>query len=365
MKADDIRELDPAASRALAQAALDDENVFDLLVARGAVESALEDPSFRPPTPARRRGSRWTIAIAGAAAVAAGLLAFFILRPSAPVPVLRTFVVAKPGPTILLTADLQAPGSASSPVFRGDDTAGRAPKSEGTVVSIEDGVATVNLGSVDGIAKGQQIGGIAITTIFRDRARGNILEGAAIHVNDVVRVPTSTHLQAILEQVNALTAGGNLTAGRDLARQSIAAGSPGETRPLLERLAAIEYESGAPDAARERYEVAVNNFDQIPAAGPTERAATLASYGALALTRGDAQLAGNLLQKALPLASDPALRAEILNNLGTIAAGSLDQSKAADYYHKALAQRSSAADRAIIEANLGRLNRIQNPSDRP
>lgn len=358
MKADDIRELDPASSRALAQVALDDESVFDLLVARGAVESALEDPSFRPPTSARRRGSRWTIAIAGAAAVAAGLLAFFVLRPSAPVPVHRTFVVAKPGliakpgPTILLTADLQAPRSASSPIFRGDEAAGRAPKSEGTVVSIEDGVATVNLGSVDGIAKGQQIGSIAITTVFRDRARGNILEDAAVHVNDVVRVPTSTHLQAILEQVNALAAGGNLTAARDLARQSITAGSPGETRPLLERLAAIEYESGAPDAARERYEVAVNNFDQPPAAGPTERAATLASYGALALMHGDAQRAGDLLQKALPLASDPALRAEILNNLGAIAARSLDQSKAADYYRQALAQKSSTADRAIIERNL-------------
>jgi hypothetical protein len=41
------RELDAVAERALAQRALDDEALFDTLVARGAVESSLEDPAFR------------------------------------------------------------------------------------------------------------------------------------------------------------------------------------------------------------------------------------------------------------------------------------------------------------------------------
>jgi hypothetical protein len=41
------RELDAVAERALAQKALDDEALFDTLVARGAVESSLEDPAFR------------------------------------------------------------------------------------------------------------------------------------------------------------------------------------------------------------------------------------------------------------------------------------------------------------------------------
>jgi tetratricopeptide (TPR) repeat protein len=370
MKADDMRELDPVSARSLAQAALADEDLFDTLVARGAVESALDDPSFHFPTPARRRSSRpWTIAIAGMGAVAAGLITFFVLRPSVSVPVHRTLVMAKPrlqaqpGPTILLTVDLQKPGASGSPIFRGDEAASRAPKSEGTVVLIEDGVATVNLGSLDGIAKGQQIGPITITTVFRDRARGTIAGGAAIHVHDPVRVPNTTHLQAILEQVNALAAGGNLTAARDMARTNIA-GSAGETRPLLERLAALDYQAGAADAARERYEVAVNNFDQTPAAAAAERVTTLANYGALAVMHGDAQLARDLLQTALPLASDPALRSEILSNLGALAAMRLDDATAAEYYRQALAQKSSGTDRALIEANLASLNRTPRRSDR-
>lgn len=342
--------------RALAQSALDDEDLFDTLVARGALEIGL---------PAQHQPKRWWIAVAGVGAVAAGLLTFFILRPSAPPipqPQPQTLALtAKPRPTILLTADLQPPGSASSPIFRGEETASRAPKSEGAVVSIVDGIATVNLGSIDGLAKGQQIGSIVITTVFRDRARGKIINGDSPRVNDTVRIPNSTHLRAILQQVDALAAGGNLTAARDLAHQSIAAGSPGETRPLLERLAALDYQAGTADAARERYEVAVNNFDQPPAAGPAERAATLASYGALCLMHGDPQRAEELLQKGLVVASELALRSEILGNLGAAAEIRLDQIKAAGYYHQALALTPSKADRDVIAANLARLNRTPHP----
>ena len=295
--------------RSLAQAALDDENLFDTLVASGAAEAARR-------TPGRRK--YWPIAVAGAAAVAAGVLTFLVLRPASH-PIQQPAQQARAIPNVLLSSDLKPASSPAAPVFRGSDAPSRAPKSEGAVTAVEAGIATVNLGSIDGLAKGTALaatgGHIVITTVFRDRARGKIVDGHAT-AKDTVRVPNSAHIAAILQQVDALAAGGNLKAARDVARNALAAGSPGETRPLLERLAALDYQAGAPDAARERYEVAVNNFDRPPAAGPAERAETLANYGALALLNGDDRRAHDLLKKALPLATDPTLRSQIIYNLG-------------------------------------------------
>jgi hypothetical protein len=310
--------------RSLAQTALDDEDLFDTLVARGAADAAMR-------TPPRR--NYWRIAVAVAAAAAAGLLTFLLVRPHAqPVqqpPQQEAVAIVKPGvaPVVLLTAELQPAHSQSAPIFRGIDAASRAPKSVGAVVSIEDGMVSVNLGSLDGLAKGTElpvirdrpIGGIAITTVFRDHARGKIVDGDAIRANDQVRVPSTAHLNAILQQVDALAANGNLKAARDVARNALAAGSPGETRRLLERLAALDYQAGAPDAAREHYEVAVNIFDQPPAASSNEKASTLASYGALSLLAGDRQRADELLQKALTNAPDATLRSQILHNIGVAA----------------------------------------------
>lgn len=351
-------ELDPPSTRSLAQAALDNEDLFDALVAHGAIETALEDPSFRLPAPAARRSNRWIIAIAGALAAAAGLLMFFLLRPAVPLSHAPSAVVAK-APAILLTAELRLPVSAKSPIFRGDEAASRTPKSEGKIVSIEDGVATVDLGSLDGMQKGQQIGGIRITTAFRDRSRGTLLD-PSLRVNHAVAVPGEIHLSAVVEEVNALAASGRVTAARDLARNSLSAGSPGLSRTLLERLAALDYLAGAPDAAREHYEVAVNNFDQPPAASPGERASTLASYSALLLMSGEAARAGDLLQKSLPLATDPALRGEILGNLGAVAEIRLDPVKASGYYRQALATAADS-DRPTIQSAVARLNKYQHP----
>jgi Tfp pilus assembly protein PilF len=351
--------------RALAQSALDDPDLFDTLVARGAIEAAVRTP-FRSKRPA--------ILVAAAIAVAAGLLTFFVLRPAShsvqpPAPQARS-VVTTPAvaPTILLTTDLQPARSRNAPVFRGDvrggdarggDAASRPPRSDGAIVSIEDDVATVNLGSLDGLSKGTELlaGRIVITTVFRDHARGDISEGEMVHTGDPVRVPNQAHIAAILQQADALAANGDLKAAREVARNAIAGGPSGETRPLLERLAALDYRAGAPDAARERYEVAVNNFDQPPAAGSREQAATLANYGALLLVNGDRDRAGELLQKALAQAPAPALRSQILNNLGAVAELGGDQAKAADYYNQALAQNTSKADRTVESTNLARVGK--------
>lgn len=343
--------------RELAQAALDDEDLFDTLVARGAV-AALDPASVRAP----RQRRHWPIVAAGVGAIAAGLLTFFVLRPSSsPVPQARV-VPSKPAvaPTILLAADLQPAGSNGSPVFRGADSASRAPKSEGTIVSMEDGIATVNLGSLDGMAKGTELpvgsGRIIITTVFRDRARGNVTGSDGIRVNSPVHVLSAVHLKAILQQVDSLAASGDLKAARDVARNAISSGSAGEERRLLEQLAALDYQAGAPDAARDHYEVAVNNFDEPPAATQEEQASTLASYGALLLLNGDSNRSEEHLQKALGQAQDPTLRSQILNNLGAIAEIRGDQAKAADYYRRALREESSNAERAAVESNLARVN---------
>ncbi|MGA2881627.1 MAG: hypothetical protein ABSG13_21965 [Bryobacteraceae bacterium] len=361
--------------RALAQAALDDEDLFETLIARGAVESSFEDPAFRSALPTSERSKRWPMVIAAAVAIAAGLVTFVILRPS-PQPVRQAApqartTVAKPIPAsaILLNSDLQPEKSHDAPIFRGADAASRAPKSDGTIVSIQDGVATVNLGSLDGLSKGTELsvvrdrqkGQIVVTTVFRDRARGKVVAGGAIQVGDAVSVPSSAHIGAILQQVDALAAGGNLKAARDLAQKTLANGAPGETRALLERLAALDYQSGAPEAARERYEVAVNNFAQPPAASVTEQASALASYGALSLLGGDRDRADDLLQKALAKAADPGLRSQILNNLGTLAEARGNPDQAAAYYNQALTQTTSKSDRAVVAANLARVHSATRP----
>ena len=130
---------------------------------------------------------------------------------------------------------------------------------------------------------------------------------------------------------------------------------------LLERLAALDYRAGAPDAARQRYEVAVNTFDQPPAASSPERAITFANYGALSLINGEQQRADDLLHKALAQATDPALRSLILNNLGATAETSGNPDEAASYYHQALARIKSRSERAVVRANLARLPSVQRP----
>jgi hypothetical protein len=368
----------PATSdRALAQSALDDEELFETLVARGAIETSLEDPAFHVILRTGHRRKHSAIAIVGvaaAAAVAAGLLAFFFLRPSAQ-PILQPpqqaqAPVSKPAavtPTVLLTSDLQPARRRGGPIFRGAELASRAPKTEGAIVSLVDGEATLNLGSIDGLAKGtelpvirdRQIGRIEIATVFRDRARGNVIDGKTIRSGDQVQVPSLAHLNGIVQEVDSLAASGYLEAARDLAKKSIVGGAPGETRQLLERLGALDYRSGAVDAARESYEVAANNFDQPPAASPSERAATLASFAALSLLRGDQQRASDLLQKALAITVEPNRRFGLLNNLGAAAELSGDRAKAADYYNQALAQKTSRRNRAIVRANLAR---VKNPT---
>jgi len=346
------RELPPAVARDLAQQALEDSDLFDLLVARGAVLASLDAPAVRAAlsTPSRRK--QWTVALCAVAA--AWLLVIVVWRtvvsrqiqqPSlqaraiVPKPAILPSLDASNGRPILLASELIPAKAANAPVFRSDGAPSRMPQARGKITAIEDGEATINLGSLDGIAKGSELGPVLITTVFRDHARGKVKDGIILHVNDPVAIPLSLHLTAVLNQMNALAASGDLNQARALGRNALAAGSSGETRALLERLAALDYQAGAVDAAREHYEAAANNFYATPAAGPTEQAATLNSLGALYLLRGDPQSAAKPLnQAAMQTAVDPNLRAQVFNNLGVLSEMNGDFPKARDYYSRAHAQ---------------------------
>jgi tetratricopeptide (TPR) repeat protein len=166
------------------------------------------------------------------------------------------------------------------------------------------------------------------------------------------------HLAAIYEKVGALAATGDLTRARDLARNALSVGSSGESRALLERLAALDYQAGSANAAREHYEAAANNFDAPPTASPSEQAATLNSLGALYLLRGDLPSAEKSLnQAASRTAIHPDLRAQIFNNLGVLAEMRGDLVTARDDYSRAYAQRASTRERNVAQANLSRLKR--------
>jgi hypothetical protein len=329
------RKLDPAASRALAQAALADQDLFDTLVACGVAQEAAELG-----LPPRKRPVRLWIAGGLAAAIAAGLITFAILRPKAP----------EPGAaTILLAADLRPSPASAGPVFRGDEAPSRPPKSEAHVTLTEDGTATIDAGSLDGIEKGQKIGPLTITTVFRESARGTIMKSASLEVGDTVLIPNAVYLNAVLAHVNAWAASGHLEAARGEAGNALQTGSAGEARRLVERLAELDYQATEKaDLAIERYKAAMKNFDEPPVASPEERATVLANYGALAL-RSD------LLNQGLSYAPSGPLRAQMLNNLGAIAQGQNEFTKAAGYYRQALAQNPSPADRTAIEANLSQV----------
>jgi Flp pilus assembly protein TadD len=366
------RELSPAVARQLAHQALEDADLFDALVARGAAEASLGavGASLKGPalsTPARRK--QWTIALCAVAA--AWLLVIVVWRsvasrqiqqPSqqaraivskpAILPALNTADAHQSARPVVLASQLHPVRSSDAPIFRGGDAATKhQPQSTGIITALDAGVATVNLGSLDGLAKGTALGPVAITTVFRDHARGNVTAAGAVHVNDRVQVPLAIHLAAVSNEVDALAASGDLDGARALARKTLAAGSSGETRALLERLAALDYQAGATDAAREHYEAAVNNFYAPPAAGPAEQAATLNSLGALYLLRGDpASAVKPLNQAAAQTSIDPDLHAQILNNLGVLYEMKGDLAKARDYYNRAHAQ-----------ANLARFGDLKRP----
>jgi tetratricopeptide (TPR) repeat protein len=207
--------LPPAESRELAQQAIDDHDLFDKLTSTAVTQRGFAARA--------RKQITWPRAaiLATAAAVLMGV-ALYGPQPNAE---RVTQVVAISRPPVLLARN----GDSNAAVFRGADAGSRDSRVTGSIGSIAGGVASIDLGSLDGLAKdaevnvvrgGQVIGPIKLTTIFRDHSRGEIPSGASIHVNDQVSVPPAARLRAVLDQIAATLARGEADKAMSIAQKA-------------------------------------------------------------------------------------------------------------------------------------------------
>jgi hypothetical protein len=205
-------ELSPAEARVLAQEALDDRELFEQLTYLSVARAEL---AKRPP-PAQRR----LLAIfAVAATVVLAVLLYPLARNVPAHPQAAAYT-----PPILLARDADSSGAD----FRGVETDSREPRATGLIESIDGHTAVIDLGSLDGLAKGdelavlragQVVGRIKIAVIFRDHARGEI-EGASLREHDQVRVSPAVNIRALLDEIEAAMTRGNPGAARNIAKNA-------------------------------------------------------------------------------------------------------------------------------------------------
>jgi tetratricopeptide (TPR) repeat protein len=381
--------LSASGQRELAQAALSNHELFDALAAHGAVEKSLDNPAFQAAVAgeAPRQNKvvsfprRFRLAAMGAIAAAIAAVAVYWWRPVAPSKpavattsggVLSASLDPGAGKPTLLARDLGPTSSsgAAAPVFRSTEPESRAPQPEGSIVALDNLVATVNLGSLDGLAKGAQLeifhgaskqpsARLEVTTIFRDRARGFITAGSPIQVNDRVRVAAPIYLSAVLEQVGSLADRGDMQAARQMARDALNWAksngiAPSETRAILERLAALDYKNRDLSAAEQDYQSLADGFASPPPAGADEQDAIFNAWGSLLLLRGDTAQAELKFRQTHD--------ADGLNNAGVLAELRGQNANAQALYEAALrildkSPSASPRDRQTIEANVARLAR--------
>jgi TolA-binding protein len=363
------RELTAEEARQLAQSSLDDPELFEDLTASALAVAAVAAPSAK----VVRFPRKTRLVVAGmAAAAAVVLVALYSMRPSlvqqhqiqqtiarSPVqPALASS--ASPGQPILLASGLQlAPaGRENAPVFRSPEPVSRSPRPAGSITSIKDGLATINLGSLDGLGKGNQVqivrdgrpvGSLTLTTVFRDSARGRIPEGPRLQVNDQVRVPPATHLKALLEQADAMSGRGDLDAARRMAETAASWAETANVPPAeLERLARLEYQLGSPQVAEKHYQSALDNLTS------GDHSAALNDLAVLRMLRGDYDGAEATLRRALSTSpKDP----RSLNNLGVLTELRGDRQNAQALYMIALraAANFPEPERQALETNLARV----------
>ena len=208
-------EVSPTESRELAQKALGDDDLFDELTATAIARHGLV-------TRKRKIITRPRIAIlAAAAAVILAVVLYPLERNTRPV---------KPDVAILAPPILLARNADSNPAaYRGADTESRESRATGSIESIANGIATIDLGSVDGLAKdaevdvvrdAQVIGQIKVSAIFRDHSRGEIVNGSSIRAKDQIRIQPLARLRANLDQIEAAIARGESEKAMSIVRQA-------------------------------------------------------------------------------------------------------------------------------------------------
>ncbi len=233
---------------------------------------------------------------------------------------------------------------------------------------MEDGQASVNLGSLDGLSNGNElqivrdsrpIGRLAVTTVFRERARGRILADQPVRVNDQVRVAGAAHLDALLEQVEALGARGDPGGACNLAEKAVQWAETADVTPAKKgsayaQLAGLEYRAGLLEAAEAHLRVAATSLL------PGDQPATWNNLAVLEMLRGDYPAAEAPLNQAVSATPKSDLDyARSANNLGVLAEMRGDRRKAEAFYADALRTFARAAgapvlERQAVEANLAR-----------
>ena len=412
-------ELSGQEQRELAQAALDDPELFDRLTAAAVVKATVlrdSGPESRPAVEPRPRSVdpassefrrwpegasvrpfkkrslalTWTVVMT----VAAAAIAFVIVyrSSSSTVPPPRT-TASTPSTTsntdaaavadstraarqpLILTARLDELAGRSTAEFRSSIADTRPPKSEGIVVSVDDGDVAVDLGSLDGLAKGSElqvfrgskdgevVGRLTIATVFRERSRGRAASAGSLQVGDRAEVAPAVQVAALLEQVAARMAAGDAKAARGLAERAVSrSGLPGvppdRRRRALGQLGTLEHRAGALDDAERHLRAAMDDFDAAPAATGVERAEIMNELSAVLIERGDDSEAERILRAAQPYAAGAA-GVHVTNNLAALAALRGDRIAAEALYRSALALAGTSpdfeSDRRAIEKNLEEL----------
>jgi tetratricopeptide (TPR) repeat protein len=384
-------DLTAAEARELARKSLDDPDLFEDLTASALAAAALSAPSAtgqleQPKIVRFPRLARFVIA--GAAAAAIVLVLLYLMSPSLlnhrnPSheatttshlnPALASS--ASPGQPILLASGLQ-PQPNSQQVFRSPELDSRAPRPTGSIVLIEDGLATINLGSLDGLSMGNEvrifrherpIGRLTVTVVFRERARGRILSGPEIQVNDRVRPPSGVYLDALMQQVDALSGRGDADAARRMAEKAAesaeAAGIPPSARAkALAKLAALELQAGLLPAAEKHYQSALAGLNAEPQASFGEQSVVLNNLAVLHMLRGDYDGAEAPLSRAVSTSPKTDIAyPRSLNNLGVLSELRGDRRKAEALYADALRAPagSPAPERQALESNLARVRGVR------
>lgn len=392
-------ELPAAEQRRLAQQALDDPELFELLTAAGIVTtSAAADNGAAPERHAGRETtspkavnkssvalrSPWrrprVLVMTIVAAAAAILMAVAIGRtrntvtpaPAGNIAQAPAVATAIP-PPLLLTARFDAAPQAT---FRADAGTSRLPRQTGAIVAVRDGEVDVDLGSLDGLKQGTELrvtrgrddaagsSRVRIAVVFRERSRGRLAAGGQVQAGDRVEVPPAVHVTAILEQAVARRAADDLTGARTLARlavsRAVGAEVPADVRRRsLDQRGMLEHQAGDLTEAARLLAAAAAEFDAPPVATPAERAGVLNELGTIRIEQRDFASAERTLQSAQSYATG-VLLVRVTNNLGAAAALRGDLVAAGRLYRQArsLAEDSPAlaADRQAIDKNLDGLN---------
>lgn len=318
-------ELSPQEARTLAQESLDSPDLFDELTDAALAKAALTPRTVRAANVLRFW--RKTAVLTGGL-VAAAVLVLMVLPHSSSTPAANIKPVLDPASNtsqpVLFASGLRP---ANAPAFRGGETDSRPPRSAGSIMSIEDGSANLDLGSLDGLAKGSElqvirgsgvVGRLQVTAVFRDRARANVMEGNQLRPKLEVRVGPADHLNALLQQVNAA------------------------------------FNRGDPDTALKLAGAAVQSGGSA-AVPPGAMAVSWNQLAVLQMLRGETNGAEALLLRAASAIpkTDP-LYGQIQNNLGVLAELRGERDKAAASYYNALGA-TSAEQRQTVERNLVRV----------